>query len=202
MQSWEISDLIIVLYKRKNVSNLKWALLILKNAIEIALVNGGGERSEILEVRTRHAEEAASKLGMARGTGRAALSMLKDEGIVSRVGRGRWIVKASIVRASWPGEALMLLAGREEGELVDARGSFLRASIRGWDEGERDRVSQVAQASFRDLWKVLKKGGGRVFLIYFEDTGLRRDRQGMIKLAKYLARIGRASILVRVKPAD
>jgi len=183
----------ISVYRRKNVSNERWAFFILVEVIRSRMKDYLSIRGREVRFRTREAEEAALRLGMARGTGRAALTVLSRGGVVRRIGRGRWSVKASVIEASWPGEALIRLAGvGEDEELSEARRTFLRAAYFGWLDGEeREHVRQVAQAAFRELWRGVRArvmGVDVVVLRFVDAGGIRRDREGMEALASYLAR--------------
>ena len=197
----------VIIYQLKNVSNERWAFSILIDVIQARERgyswsesggsgwdgDGKGDGDGDVGFTTRDAEEAALRLGMARGTGRAALSVLKALGVIRRVGRGRWSVKAVVIRASWAGEALEKLAGVEDEELAEARRTFLRAAYFGWlDEEERDQVRQITQAAFRGLWGGIRlRSGGPpgIIVLKFEDVGaIKKDREGIRALARYLAR--------------
>ena len=183
---------ISALYQKRNVSNGRWAFSILVEAIRRKIQAEYGEgRLEEVVISTGDAEEAAMRMGMARGTGRAALSVLKKLGVVAWIARGRWSVKVALVRASWPGEVLEALAGSSgDRELQGARRAFLAAAMGGWgDSYEREYVRQVTQAAFRELWRGLRGllRVGIVILEFVDVGGIWRDYQGMVTLARYLA---------------
>lgn len=208
-----MSGNIYMRYYSKNVSNVRWAFSVLIEALKVRTLTSSPTArgthhvtpsgNATLELATREVEEAALRLGMARGTGRAALTVLKAVGAVSRVARGRWIVTVAVVRASWPGEALTALAGREDEELSGARREFLRAAMwSGWDDAyEREYVTQVTQAAFKELWGELR-GRSKVAVVILEFVdigGIWRDYQGMATLAKYItSSLALASCITRV----
>jgi len=181
----------ISIYHRRNVSNIRWAFSILIELIKSRTNGITYVRGREVRFSTGEAEEAALRIGMAKGTARAALTVLSRLGVVSRIARGRWVTRAAVVRASWPGEALLKLAGAgEDGELSEARRTFLRAAYFGWLDGEeREHVRQVAQAAFKELWERIRRARELGLVILgFVDLGMRRDREGMEALARYLVR--------------
>ncbi len=125
----------------------------------------GSGWSFILAVTTGEAEDAAVRLGMARGTGRSALSRLSRLGILGRGGRGLWPSRILAVTCAWPGECVLRLAealgagvGREARlELGAARFAFERACREGWgSDEERDWVRAVARGRMLEAWDLVR----------------------------------------------
>ncbi len=143
------------------------------------------------QLRVSEVIEAARSLGMSQGTARAALSKF---GV--RRGRGVYEVDVKVLKASWAGEALSKLAGVEH-NLDDERSSFLRATVIGWREGEREIVVRRTRKEFERMWSVLKLEKLPEFLVIVVNevvSGIYRDREGLMRLAKILS--SKSNVLV------